>query len=89
MGADRSAQRLKPVIFGLEAWITGQQTLDFAHPRGVKLAVKRRVQHQGPIFKAATGHGAFLSFSIISARARARRDITVPTGAPVASAISR
>jgi hypothetical protein len=68
----------------------GDMSFDLARVAGIELVVEQRVK-QDPRFVA--GHLACSSSAFQAARsmarARARRDITVPTGAPTASAISR
>jgi hypothetical protein len=63
---------------------------DGARVPGVKLAVDQRVKKN---FSLVARHFGCSSSAIQAdrsmARARARRDITVPTGAPTMSAISR
>src|SRR4029077_2726836 len=64
--------------------------LDIARMTGVKLVVDQRVDQD---FRVGAVHGADPSSTFQRARsierARASRDITVPTGTPTTSAISR
>ena len=74
---------------GRAARAGGGMCLDFARMPGIELIVDESMQHD---FCFLAGHGPFSSASQAarnSPRARARRDITVPTGTPVTSAISR
>ena len=68
----------------------GDVRFDLARMAGVELAVEQRMQQD---FRLVAGHVGCSSSAIHAvrsmARARARRDITVPTGAPTTSAISR
>src|SRR5580700_11599134 len=66
----------------------GHMGLDVAGMAGIKLAVDERVQQD---FSFVAGHDPSSAFHAVRsmARARASRDITVPTGAPTMSAISR
>ena len=63
--------------------------LDIAGVAGVELAVDERMQHD---FGVGAVHGVAPSATVQAersiARARANRDITVPTGTPATSAIS-
>jgi hypothetical protein len=62
----------------------------FRSPGRIEFAVERGVQHEGAILAIrGADHANLPSLSIINVRARASRDMTVPTGVPVASAISR
>src|SRR5205823_6006433 len=67
-----------------------EMVLDFACVPGVELAVDQRVKKN---FSLVASHFGGSSSAIHAdrsmARARARRDITVPTGASITSAISR
>jgi hypothetical protein len=87
---DRLAQSLEPRIFLRQGRIAGEKPIHFNHPGRIEFAVERRVQHEGAILAIrGADHAILPSLSIINVRARASRDMTVPIGAPVVSAISR
>jgi hypothetical protein len=74
--------------------IGGNLPADRECVRRIKLAVRIRVNQKRPRFAGiGAGHArhelSVLIASIMRRRARARRDITVPTGTAVTSAISR
>ena len=86
-------QGLPQIAIGRElrraARTAGGMRFNFTRMHGIELVVDQRMQHD---FCFVAGHGPFSSASHAvrsSPRARARRDITVPTGTPVTSAISR
>ncbi len=86
-------QGLPQIAIGRElrgaARTAGGMRFHFARMPGIELVVDQRMQHD---FCFVAGHGPFSSASQAarnSPRARASRDITVPTGTPVTSAISR
>ena len=82
------AQRLQAAVFGGEGGVSSQTIFKIEHSGGIEFAVERRLGEKNfvnrghfdcPLPKAAMRRP----------RARARRDITVPKGTPVISAISR
>ena len=74
-------------VFGGDGGIVAQLALERERAHGVELAVQGGVESEEPII--ALGHASALRVLASMARARASRDITVPTGVSVASAISR
>ena len=75
---------------GGERRIVAHLALECERAHGVELAVKRGVEpEQRARRRRQSGHGSDLKVLASMARARASRDITVPTGVSVASAISR
>ena len=89
MRPDYVAQRDEPAIFGRQRRIGGELGLDLDHAGRVEFAVQGGVKEKRPVFAPRVSHARLPSCSISLARARASLDITVPTGAPIASAISR
>ena len=89
MATDRVAQRREAPILGGERRIVAQLALERERSHGVELAVEGGVELEQPVAHVPVGHGSALKVLASEARARASRDITVPTGASVASAISR
>ncbi len=84
---DRAAQRHEARLLGGERGIGGQTLLEFQCMGGIELAVDIGVQPQAIVGRG--GHRSAPKVSIRRSRARASRDITVPMGTPVISAISR
>ena len=80
-------QRLQPGEFGGERRIVGAGALEREHAGGVEFAVERRLKPQGCFLRRV--HLLSPNICASAARARARRDMTVPTGACVAAAMSR
>ena len=89
MTTDRVAQRREAPILGGERRIVAQLALELERAHGVEFAVQRSVESQKPLAGVAVGHASALKVLASMARPRASRDITVPTGVSVASAISR
>ena len=89
MTTDRVTQRREAPILGGERGIVAHLALERERAHGVEFAVKRSVESDKTFVEVAVGHGSTLSVLASMARARASRDITVPTGVSVASAISR
>ena len=87
MTADCVAQRSEPTVLGRERGVFAQRAFEFERPHGVELAVESGVKPQEAL--VSIGHGSALKVLASKARARASRDMTVPIGASVASAISR
>ncbi len=87
MAADRRAQRREPPIFRRQRRIVAHRAFEFERAHGVELAVERRIELEDALF--IPGHDWLLRVLASAARARASRDMTVPIGAPVASAMSR
>ncbi len=84
--AHHATQRHDRRVTGCEFGLARNPFLERERARRVELAVGQRVDEKRVLVVA---HDLRPSVAISSARARARRDITVPMGAPVASAISR
>src|SRR5262249_1940033 len=63
--------------------------LDIASVPGIELVVDERMQHDFSFVARHERSSSAIQAARNIARARARRDITVPTGTPVTSAISR
>ena len=74
-------------MFRRERRIVIERALELELLHGVELAVERSIEAHGS--SIGVSHGS--AFRVLASRARPRdnRDITVPIGAPVASAISR
>ena len=89
MTADRVTQRCEAPVLGGERRIVAHLALERERGHGVELAVERGVEPEKPLVDVAVGHASALKVLASMARARASRDITVPTGVSVASAISR
>ena len=70
------------------AGIGAQVALEFERAHRVELAVEGGVEAENAVV-GIVGHGSAFRALASAPRARARRDITVPIGAPVASAMSR
>ncbi len=87
MTADCVAQRGEPTVLGRKRGVFAQGAFEFERPHGVELAVESGVKPQEAL--VSIGHGSALKVLASKARARASRDMTVPIGASVASAISR
>ena len=82
------AQGFQAAIFGGEGGISGQTLFKIEHAGGIEFAVERRMGEKSFV------NGCHLICGLPKAamrrpRARASRDITVPTGTLVISAISR
>ena len=76
----------RPIFAG--AGIAGKKALGLERARRIQLLVEVGLQKERAILLLVPAHCDTLpSRSISSERARASRDITVPIGAPVASAI--
>src|SRR5208282_6706867 len=88
MSPDRQAQRLEPPVFRRKRRVGAELTLEFEGADRIEFAVERSVQPQDAVVRIV-GHGSALRVFASAPRARARRDMTVPIGAPVASAMSR
>ena len=88
---DRVTQRCEAPVLGGEGGIVAQLALELERAHGVEFAVQGGVESQKPLVGVAVGHASASSLKVLAsmARARASRDITVPTGVSVASAISR
>ena len=86
---DRVAQRREALILRGERRIVAHLALERERGHGVELAVESGVEPEKPLAHVPVGHGSDPQGLGEKARARASRDITVPTGASVASAISR
>ena len=87
--ADHAAQRLDAVPLGSQFGLGRKSPLQLERVRGVELAVDIGVNEQARVF-VCCGHGLSVPMLAISRRrARASRDITVPIGTLVTSAISR
>ena len=86
MGADGLAQRAQFLVFGGEFRRLRQRLVEGELVDGVEFAVERHLRARECVVVA---HNAFPSVFASAWRARARRDMTVPIGAWVASAISR
>src|SRR5262249_54127885 len=88
---DDVSQRLHAVAFGRQRRIVGELALDLERVGRVELAVEVGVNEQARIRRChAPPPGASVPIRSISRRrARASRDITVPMGTLVTSAISR
>ncbi len=84
--ADRITQGDEPGVFGGKLGVRREARLESDRARGVEFAIERGV-NKGVASQVAHRPPPRLANS--SARPRARRDITVPTGAPIAAAISR
>ena len=82
------AKRIQAAVFGGKGRIRGQTIFEIEHARGIELAVERRVGEKSLVACAHFASG-LPNAAMRRPRARARRDITVPTGTPVISAISR
>ena len=80
MTADRVAQRCEAPVFGGERRIVAHLALELERGHGVELAVEGSVEPQKPLVRVPVGHGSALKVLASMARARASRDITVPTG---------
>ncbi len=89
MTTNRVAQRCEAPVFGGERRIVAHLALEPERGHGVELAVEGSVESQKPLVHVPVGHALALKVLASMARARASRDITVPTGVSVASAISR
>ena len=89
MTTDRVAQRCEAPVFGGERRIVAHLALELERGYGVKFAVEGSIESQKPLVHVLVGHASALKVLASMARARASRDITVPTGVSVASAISR
>ena len=85
--ADRPAQGLEPTVLRRQRRIGRKLALEFERAHRIEFAVKGGVEPQGGF--GFVSHGSGFSILVSAARARARRDMTVPIGAPVASAMSR
>ena len=86
---DRVAQRREAPVFGGDRRIVAHLALELERGHGVELAVQGGVEPEKPLVHVPVGHASALKVLASMARARASRDITVPTGVSVASAISR
>ena len=89
MTTDRVTQLCEAPILGGERRIVAHLALEFERAHGVEFAVQGSVEPEMPLVDVAVGHASALKVLASMARARASRDITVPTGVSVASAISR
>ena len=89
MTSDRVAQRREAPVFGGDRRIVAHLALELERGHGVELAVQGSVEPEKPLVHVPIGHESDLKALASRARARARRDITVPIGVSVASAISR
>ena len=89
MTTNRVAQRRKAPVFGGQRRIVAHLALELERGHGVEFAVQGGVEPQKPLAHLPVGHASALKALASMARARASRDITVPTGVSVASAISR
>ena len=89
--ADQASQCGDPVALGGQRRIGGQAALHLDGVDGIELAVEIGVHQQIRIVVCCRyRHGASGPIvAIRRLRARANRDMTVPTGTPVISAISR
>ena len=83
------AQRLDARALGRERRVGGDARLDRQRIGRIELAVDGRMHQQPLAFVGCAGHFCTPIVSIRRRRARASRDITVPIGTPVTSAISR
>ena len=73
-------------------WANRGMSFDFARVSGIEFAVDERVHQEAGFFAVHRGVSSASALSQASRsmlRARASRDITVPTGAPTISAMSR
>jgi hypothetical protein len=81
-------QGFQTAIFGGKGSMRGQTIFEIEHARGIELAVERRLGEKSFVDCAHFACG-LPKAARRKPRARARRDITVPTGTPVISATSR
>ena len=82
------AQGFQAAIVCGEGGIFSEPMFKIEHARGIEFAVERRLGEEG-FFDGRHFAPLPAKAAMRSARARARRDMTVPKGAPVISAISR
>ena len=82
------AQGFQAAVVGGEGGIFSQTIFKIEHASGIEFAVERRMGEKDFVYG---GHFAGLlpKAAMRRPRARARRDMTVPKGTPVISAISR
>ncbi len=88
---DAPLQRIDALAFGGKDRVGGHTLFHRESVGGIELAIEIGMDGQDRIFvKPGSGHAALLPMALITwSRPRARRDITVPIGTPVTSAISR
>ena len=89
MTADRVPKRRQAPVFGGERRIVAHLALELERSHRVELAVEGGIEPEKALAHVPPGHDSALKVFASMARARASRDITVPTGVSVASAISR
>ena len=89
MTADCVTQRSETPVLAGERRIVAHRALEGERGHRIELAVERSVEPEEPLVRVPVGHGSALKVLASMARARASRDITVPIGVSVASAISR
>ena len=89
---EHTPQRLDPLAFRRQRRVGRDPPLDCERIGGIELAVEQGMDEQAVVLFLGFrfGHRSFVPIvSIRRRRARASRDITVPTGTPVTAAISR
>ena len=82
-------ERLLRLNAALDGELDAMGALEFERAHGVKFAVQRSIKSEKTFVDVAVGHASALKVLASMARARASRDIAVPTGVSVDSAISR
>ena len=93
-GPNRAPQCDDALMFRSKRWVFGEPPLERHGLRCVEFAIDKRVKEQVQIQKISgqsvlVDHDLPPSFEISAARARARRDMTVPSGRSSTAAISR
>ncbi len=86
--AGGGAHRLEAPVFRRERRVSGELALELERAHRVEFAVESSAQPEHAVV-GIVGHGSGSKVFASAPRARERRDITVPIGAPVASAMSR
>ena len=86
--AGGGAHRLEAPVFRRERRVSGELALELERAHRVEFAVESSAQPEHAVV-GIVGHGSGFRVFASAPRARERRDITVPIGAPVASAMSR
>ena len=82
------AQGFQAAVFGGKGIIRGQTFFEIEHAGGIEFAVERRLGEKSFVACVHCASG-LPKAAMRRPRARARRDITVPKGTPVISAMSR